>query len=111
MYAIIDEGGRQHKITAGDTLHIDRPADDDVKTITFDRVLLIAGEGEPKIGLPLLAGADGNSRHHRSREGKESPHCPIPPPQGLPQDDRASAEVPRGEDHRHQRLIVPGGTT
>ncbi len=57
MYAIIDEGGRQHKITAGDTLHIDRPADDNVTTITFDRVLLVAGEGEPKIGLPLVAGA------------------------------------------------------
>lgn len=57
MYAIIDEGGRQHKITAGDTLHIDRPAENDVKSITFDRVLLVAGEGAPKIGLPLVAGA------------------------------------------------------
>jgi len=56
MYAIIDDGGRQHKVTTGDTLRIDRPATDD-KTITFDRVLLVAGEGQPRIGQPTVAGA------------------------------------------------------
>lgn len=59
MYAIIEEGGRQYKVTAGDTILIDRelPSDDDTKSITFDRVLLIGGEGDAKIGLPLLSGA------------------------------------------------------
>jgi large subunit ribosomal protein L21 len=56
MYAIIDDGGRQHKVSTGDVIHIDRPATED-KTITFDRVLLIGGEGEAKIGAPALAGA------------------------------------------------------
>ncbi len=56
MYAIIDDGGRQHKVTTGDLIRIDREATD-VKTITFDRVLLIGGEGEPKIGFPTVAGA------------------------------------------------------
>ena len=57
MYAIIEEAGRQHRVTAGDTLLIDRQLGDDQKTIKFDRVLLIGGEGEPKIGLPILAKA------------------------------------------------------
>ena len=56
MYAIIEEGGRQFKVTSGDTILIDREAGDD-KTIKFDRVLLVAGEGEPKIGLPTVAKA------------------------------------------------------
>jgi large subunit ribosomal protein L21 len=56
MYAIIDDGGRQHKVTQGDVIHIDRSATDE-KAITFDRVLLIGGEGEPKIGAPTIAGA------------------------------------------------------
>jgi len=56
MYAIIDDGGRQHKVTTGDVIHIDRPATTE-KSITFDRVLLVGGDGEPKIGLPLVAGA------------------------------------------------------
>lgn len=57
MYAIIEEGGRQFKVTGGDTILIDREAADDVKTITFDRVLLVAGEGSPKVGAPLVANA------------------------------------------------------
>jgi large subunit ribosomal protein L21 len=56
MYAIIDDGGRQHKVTTGDVIHIDRPATED-KTIKFDRVLLIGGEGDAKIGQPLVGGA------------------------------------------------------
>ena len=57
MYAIIEEGGRQHKVTSGDTIQIDRQVGQDEKTLTFDRVLLVGGEGEPKIGTPLVSGA------------------------------------------------------
>jgi large subunit ribosomal protein L21 len=56
MYAIIDDGGRQHKVTTGDIIRIDREVDEQ-KSITFDRVLFVGGEGEPKIGLPTVAGA------------------------------------------------------
>ena len=57
MYAIIDEGGRQFRVTGGDTIRIDREVGEGDKTITFDRVLLVGGEGEPKIGAPLVSGA------------------------------------------------------
>ena len=56
MYAIIEEGGRQYKVTSGDTILIDREAGDE-KSITFDQVLLVGGEGDPKIGAPLVKGA------------------------------------------------------
>jgi large subunit ribosomal protein L21 len=57
MYAIIEEGGRQHKVTGGDTILIDREVGPDDKTVTFDRVLLVGGEGEPRVGTPVVAGA------------------------------------------------------
>ena len=57
MYAIIEEGGRQFKVTSGDTIKIDRELGEDEKTVTFDNVLLVAGEGEPRIGLPGVKGA------------------------------------------------------
>jgi large subunit ribosomal protein L21 len=57
MYAIIAEGSTQYKVTTGDTIDIDRPVPEDQKSITFDRVLLVAGEGEPRIGAPVVAGA------------------------------------------------------
>ena len=54
MYAIIEEGGKQYKVTSGDTILIDRQLGDE-KSIKFDRVLLVGGEGEPKIGLPTVS--------------------------------------------------------
>ena len=57
MYAIIEEGGKQFKVTSGDTIEIDRAPEGDAKTLTFDRVLLVGGEGQPKVGAPLVGGA------------------------------------------------------
>src|SRR4051812_28473612 len=57
MYAIIEDGGRQFKVTSGDTILIDREVGEDEKSVKFDRVLLVAGEGQPKIGSPLVSGA------------------------------------------------------
>ena len=57
MYAIIDEAGKQFKVTSGDTILIDREGTPDEKTITFNRVLLVAGEGQPKVGAPTVEGA------------------------------------------------------
>lgn len=57
MYAIIDQAGKQFKVTSGDTILIDREGNPDEKTITFDRVLFVGGEGQPKVGSPTVAGA------------------------------------------------------
>ncbi len=54
MYAIIEDSGTQFKVTSGDVIRIDRPLEDHQKAgrwqdDQFDRVLLVSGEGEPKI--------------------------------------------------------------
>ena len=56
MYAIIRESGKQFKVTSGDRILVDRPETEE-KTITFGEVLLVGGDGSPKIGAPLVAGA------------------------------------------------------
>ena len=53
MYAIIEDSRTQFKVTTGDTIRIDRKVGEDEKTVTFDRILVVGGEGEPKIGAPL----------------------------------------------------------
>ena len=57
MYAIIDQNGKQYKVSSGDRLKLDTPVDEETKTLTFDRVLLVGGEGDAKIGTPVVAGA------------------------------------------------------
>ena len=57
MYAIIDDSGKQFKVTSGDRIRIDREVADGTPSITFDRVLLVGGAGDAKIGQPIVAGA------------------------------------------------------
>jgi large subunit ribosomal protein L21 len=57
MYAIIEAGSKQFKVTTGDRIRVDQKVEEGAKTLTFDRVLLVAGAGDPKVGLPAIAGA------------------------------------------------------
>lgn len=57
MYAIIDDSGTQFKVTSGDRIKIDRKVEEGTKTVTFDKVLFVGGDGTAKIGQPMLSGA------------------------------------------------------
>jgi len=69
MYAIIEDSGTQFKVTSGDRIRIDRKVKDDEKNITFDRVLLVGGEGSPKLGIPLIGGATVTAEVLRAVKG------------------------------------------
>ena len=71
MYAIVEDGGKQYKVTTGDRLLIDRKVAEDVKTVTLDRVLLVGGEGDAKIGQPLVAGATVTVEVIGAKKGKK----------------------------------------
>ena len=57
MYAIIETGGKQYKVSSGDVLNVELFSVGDEKNVKFDRVLMVGGEGSPKFGSPLVAGA------------------------------------------------------
>jgi large subunit ribosomal protein L21 len=73
MYAIIEDKGKQFKVTSGDTILLDRPGESegDAKTITFDRVLFVGGEGQAKIGQPVVAGATVSADIIAETKGKK----------------------------------------
>lgn len=58
MYAIIQAGAGQHKVTAGETIKIDLIAGKKKgDKLTFDRVLFVENDGKHTIGQPLVGGA------------------------------------------------------
>ena len=57
MYAIIADGGRQHKVEEGQTLEVDLRQVNPGDQITFDRVLAIGGDEGFKLGTPEVSGA------------------------------------------------------
>ena len=58
MYAIIRTGGKQYRVTEGDTLFVERDvlAGLDGEKVSFGEVLMIGGD-QPKVGTPLVDGA------------------------------------------------------
>jgi len=58
MYAVIEDSGRQFRVSEGDALDVDlREGAEDAEKIVFDRVLLVSDEGKVKVGTPLVSGA------------------------------------------------------
>ena len=55
MYAVIESGGKQHRVIEGETLKLEKIEVPTGETIEFDRVLMVGG-AEIKIGTPLVAG-------------------------------------------------------
>ena len=58
MYAVIEDSGQQFRVSEGDVLTVDlRDLEDDVTSLLFDRVLLVADGEDVKLGTPLVDGA------------------------------------------------------
>lgn len=56
MYAVIESGGKQHRVIEGETLKLEKIEVATGETVEFDKVLMIGGD-TIKIGTPLLAGS------------------------------------------------------
>src|SRR5579863_2856660 len=57
MFAVIKSGGRQYKVSVGQTLEVNRLAVEDGAQISFDEVLLIADEDTSMVGTPFVDNA------------------------------------------------------
>jgi len=57
MYAVMETGSKQYRVTAGDTLEIERLQVEAGKPFTFDRVLLVNNDGKLSVGSPTVASA------------------------------------------------------
>ncbi len=57
MYAILETGGKQYKVSEGDVIYVEKLGVEDGAAVTFDKVLAV-GEGESlTVGAPYVAGA------------------------------------------------------
>src|SRR5262245_20767321 len=56
MYAVIRTGGKQYRVSEGQTLRVEKLAGNKGDTITLSEVLLVGGDS-PKVGQPLVKGA------------------------------------------------------
>lgn len=57
MYAIVETGGKQYKVSEGDIVFIEKLAVEDGAVVTFDKVLAVSKDGALSFGDPLVKDA------------------------------------------------------
>lgn len=57
MYAIIQTGGKQYKVSEGSVLKVEKLDVQPGDRITLDQVLMVSGEDSVRVGDPLVANA------------------------------------------------------
>ncbi len=56
MYAVVRTGGKQMKVAPGDAVRVEKLDGAVGDRVEMTEVLLVAGDGEPRVGQPLVAG-------------------------------------------------------
>ncbi|MBS5945866.1 MAG: 50S ribosomal protein L21 [Peptoniphilus harei] len=56
MYAIIETGGKQYVVEAGDKIKVEKLDAKEGDKVTFDKVLFVSGD-DAKVGAPFVDGA------------------------------------------------------
>jgi large subunit ribosomal protein L21 len=57
MYAVLETGSKQYRVSAGDRLEIERLTVEAGQPVTFDRILLVNNDGKLSVGSPTVANA------------------------------------------------------
>lgn len=57
MYAVVESGGKQYRVTVGQTIDVEKLPAAQGENVTLDRVLLVADGDEVQVGRPTLSGA------------------------------------------------------
>ncbi len=70
MYAVIETGGKQYRVSEGDVLRVEKLNAEPGDTVTFDRVLAVSDE-ELKVGSPMVEGATVTASVVRQGKGKK----------------------------------------
>ena len=71
MHAIIVTGGKQYKVTEGDTLFIEKLPNEAGDKVTFDQVLAVLDGETATFGAPVVAGASVEAEVVKNGKGKK----------------------------------------
>ena len=71
VYAVIETGGKQYKVTEGETVFVEKLAADEGAEVVFDKVL-VTGEGaDVKVGAPTVDGAKVTAKVVKNGKSKK----------------------------------------
>ena len=71
MYAVVKTGGKQYRVSPGDSIDVERLPNEVGEQIALDEVLLVANGSGAKIGQPLVKGATVKATVIRQARGRK----------------------------------------
>ena len=89
MHAIIETGGKQYKVTEGDTLFIEKLASEAGENVTFDKVLAVIDGDKITVGTPVVRRQGGRLRGEE-RQGQEGHRLQVQAEEGATAASRAT---------------------
>jgi len=103
MYAVIKTGGKQHRVSEGDVVVVERSTATRATAVVFDQVLMVENEGDIRIGRPVVDGAKVTGEI-LSRRSRQTHRIQDEEAQGVPQEERAPPAVDQHEDQGNIHL-------
>ena len=105
MYAVIETGGKQYRVQSGDVIDVEllQGVSEDQPDVVFDRVLMLGGD-EPRIGQPLVDGAQVRGVRLADVRGPKVKVFKMKRRKGYRRHQRPPAGLSPGADRRHSSL-------
>ncbi len=71
MFAIIETGGKQYKVSEGDVIFVEKIGAEENDSVILDKVLAVGAEGDVKIGAPYVSGASVSAKVLKNGKNKK----------------------------------------
>ena len=71
MFAVIETGGKQYKVSEGTVLFIEKIEAEADETVKFDNVLAVSDDNGFKVGAPYVEGASVEAKVVKQGKGKK----------------------------------------
>ncbi|MDO4943629.1 MAG: 50S ribosomal protein L21 [Ruminococcus sp.] len=71
MYAVIETGGKQYQVKAGDEVFIEKLDVNAEDAVTFDKVMAVADDNGIKVGAPYVEGATVSAKVLKNGKAKK----------------------------------------
>ena len=70
-FAVIKTGGKQYKVTKGDTIEVEKLPKKEKSKVTFSDVLMVGDEKATKVGTPKVSGAKVEGEVRAQKKGRK----------------------------------------
>jgi large subunit ribosomal protein L21 len=71
MYAVVKTGGKQYRVSPGDSIEVEKLPNEVGEQVELDEVLLVANGKGTKIGRPVVKGAKVKATVTRQAKGRK----------------------------------------